>query len=87
MSKENTSYFEEYVDTTIIAKFPPGFVQKGRSHIAEHPDEQFTMQVTEERVSLRRQKKEVDGIRPKSRVNGQIISWTFADHQQIDDNQ
>ena len=87
MSKENISHFEEHVDTAIIAKFPPGFFQKGMSHITKYPDEQFTMQVTPKRVFLRRMKKEVDGVRQKSPVNGQIISWTFADHQQVDDNQ
>jgi len=87
MGKEDISHFEEYIDGAIIARFPPGFFQKGRQHIAEHPDEQFTMQVTENRVFLRRMKKEVGDTRPKDMVNGQIISWTFATHQKPDEAQ
>jgi hypothetical protein len=81
MPKEHISRFTEHVDTSIIAEFPPGFFQKGLKHLAEHPDEQFTMQVTEKQVFLRRMKKEVNGSRPKDPINGRIISWTSASHK------
>lgn len=77
MSRENAR-FTEYIDTSWIGKFPPGFFQKGEEHIKNHPDEQFRIQVTKDRVFMRRQKKLTNGVRPKDPINGRIITWCPA---------
>lgn len=68
--------FTQYIDASIIAKFPPGFFQKGIEHVRAHPDEQFSVQVTVNRVILRRYKLAICGVRPKDPINGQAIAWT-----------
>lgn len=73
MQKEQAE-FSEKIDSSWIARFPKGFFQKGVEHMREHPDEEFTMQVTETRVFLRRMKRRVNGIRLKNKINGQIIT-------------
>jgi len=74
MSRERAE-FSEKIDNSWIAKFPKGFFQKGPKYMQSHPEEEFTMQITGGRIYLRRMKKRVNGERPKSRINGQIISW------------
>lgn len=50
MSKENyQARFSQHPDNSIIAKFPPGFFQKGLA-----TNEEFTMQITDTKIYLRR---------------------------------
>lgn len=84
MEKDNSSHFKYHLDTSVVAKFPPGLFQKGMAHVLAHPDEQFKMQITADRVFLRRYKSPVAGITPKDSVNGRLITWTYAHHLKSD---
>lgn len=75
MDKERRAHFEEYIDTSWIATFPPGFFQKLMDHTRAHPGEEVSLQITKDRLYLRQRKGRKNGVSPKDPINGRIISW------------
>lgn len=57
-------FFKEHIDTSIIARFPAGWFQKGLDY-SKATGREFSLQASEERMFLR------------DRVTGKIITWRF----------
>lgn len=77
--KRSIAQLKEHQDASVIARFPPHFFQKIIKHSSQHPDEEIKMQFTDTRLILRRMKKPINLARPKSKTNGQIVSWCFLE--------